>query len=110
VTLALTIVIGVLSSVLAAQVMPDGKLDWSLLTKVSSFWILLIVSACWIFVHVRFLGFDESVQNFADDEHCLAYIRKAKLEGLAQLIKNNPKRAELVDAKKLLKNLDVKLK
>lgn len=110
VTLVLTVVIGVLSSVLASQIMPNGNLDWSLLSKVSSFWILCVASLLWIFVHVGFLNYDESVLNFLDDDHCRAYIRKAKLEGIAAMIRSNPENAALVDAKQFLENLEVKPK
>jgi hypothetical protein len=110
VTLVLTVVIGVLSSVLASQIMPNGTLDWGLLPNVASFWILCLASLLWIFVHVRFLNYDESVLNFLDDDHCRAYIRKAKLEGIAAVIRSNPESAALVDAKQFLENLGVTTK
>ncbi|MFI8417263.1 hypothetical protein ACQKDS_12585 [Serratia sp. NPDC078593] len=108
VTLILTVVIGVLSSIMASQIMPQGILTWSLLPKVSSFWLLALFSGVWIFTHVRFLNYDENVMRYADDQHCIALIRKAKLEGLAALIQKNPEQASLVDAKTFLKNLGVK--
>lgn len=108
VTLSLTIVIGVLSSILASQIMPLGVLHWSLLLKVSSFWLLVFVSAIWIYIHVVFLNYDENVMRFKDDQHCIAYIRKTKLEGLAALIRKNPEQASLVDAKTFLNDLGVK--
>lgn len=110
VTLLLTIAIGVLSSIFATQVTPNGTLDWSLATKVSSFWWLLGSSAVWVVVHLVFLNHDENVLLFADDQHCIAHIRKTKLEGLAALVKSDPEKASLVDAKTVLKNLEVKTK
>lgn len=108
VTLFLTVVIGVLSSIFASQIMPKGELDWSLLPKVSSFWLLILCALVWIFIHVRFLNYDENIMKYADDQHCLAIIRKTKLEGLAALIRKNPEQASLVDAESFLKNLRVK--
>ncbi|MBN6104758.1 hypothetical protein JR064_21575 [Xanthomonas sp. CFBP 8703] len=108
VTLILTVVIGVLSSIMASQIMPKGILTWSLLTQVSSFWLLALSSGIWIFIHVRFLNYDENVMKYADDLHCIALMRKAKLEGLAALIQKNPEQASLVDSKMFLKNLGVK--
>ncbi|HHQ4671339.1 TPA: hypothetical protein ACSP2K_002842 [Aeromonas veronii] len=108
VTLLFTIVIGVLSSVLAGQIMPQGILNWSLLPTVSSFWVLIFFSFVWVFIHVRFLAYDENIMRYADDVHCIALIRKAKLDGLAALIQKDPERASLVDAKTFLKNLGVK--
>lgn len=105
ITLVLTIVIGVLSSILATQLMPNGVFDIRLLFSTSGFWILLVVGIIWIWVQVQFMNYDVSILAFADDEHCLAYIRKAKLEGLAQKIKNDPNSAEMVDAKGFLENL-----
>lgn len=110
ITLVLTIVIGVLSSILATQLMPNGVFDIRLLFSTSGFWILLVVGIIWIWVQVQFMNYDVSILAFADDEHCLAYIRKAKLEGLAQKIKNDPNSAEMVDAKGFLENLGVDLK
>jgi hypothetical protein len=108
VTLALTVIIGLLSSILASQIMPGGILNWSLLPKVTSFWLLTVASAVWIYIHVVFLNYDENVMRFKDDQHCIAFIRKAKLEGLVALIHKNPEQASLVDAKIFLKNLGVK--
>lgn len=110
VTLSLTIIIGLLSSILATQLMPNGALDVGLLLKSSAFWFLLCTSAAWIYIQVAFMNYDQSVLAFSDDEHCRAYIRKAKLEGLAAKIKNDPNSAELVDAKTFLENLEVKSK
>ncbi|WP_146043604.1 hypothetical protein [Pectobacterium odoriferum] len=88
--------------------MPQGVLTWSLLPKVSSFWLLAIFSVAWILIHVSFLNYDENVMRYADDLHCIALIRKAKLEGLSAFIRKNPEQASLVDAKVFLKNLGVK--
>jgi hypothetical protein len=110
VTLLLTIVIGVMSSIFATQVTPNGALDWSLTLKVSSFWWLVGGAVCWLSVHLFFLNHDENVLQFADDQHCIAHIRKTKLEGLAALVKTDPERASLVDVKTILKNLEVKTK
>jgi hypothetical protein len=109
-TLTMTVIIGILSSILAAQIMPGGVLDWSLIPSKSSFWILLVVCFLWIYVQVRFLNLDESVLNFLSDDHCIAHIRKMKLEGLARTIKDDPSQAQLIDAKKVLKDLEVKSK
>ncbi|WP_208665554.1 hypothetical protein ACNT2N_26730 [Pseudomonas thivervalensis] len=108
VTLLLTVAIGVLSSIMASQIMPQGILTWSLLPKVSSFWLLALFSGGWIFIHVKFLNYDEDIMKYADDQHCIALIRKAKLEGLAALIQRSPEQASLVDAKTFLKNLGIK--
>jgi hypothetical protein len=108
ITLALTIAIGVLSSIFASQIMPGGVLTWSLTSTVSSFWLLLCIGAILVYLNVAFLNHDQSVQKFADDEHCLAFIRKAQLEGLAEKIRKNPQDVELIDAKKFLKSLNVK--
>ena len=110
ITLSLTIAIGILSSIFASQIMPGGMLTWSLAPNVMSFWLLLCVGAFWIYLNVAFLNHDQSVQRFADDEHCLAFIRKAKLEGLAEKIRKNPDGVEIIDAKKFLESLDVKAK
>ncbi|MBU2641620.1 MAG: hypothetical protein KJ889_07445 [Gammaproteobacteria bacterium] len=110
ITLLLTIAIGVLSSIFATQVTPNGTLDWSLATKVSSFWWLLGSAACWLGVHLVFLNHDENLLRYADDQHCIAHIRKTKLEGLAALVRSDPEKASLVDAKTVLKNLEVKTK
>lgn len=108
ITLLLTIVIGVLSSILATQIMPQGVLNWALLPRVSSFWMLILFSAFWLYIHVVFLNYDESVMRYADDQHCIAIIRKAKLDGIASFIRENPEQASLVDAKTFLDNLGVK--
>ena len=109
-TLLLTIIIGVMSSIFATQVTPNGVLDWSLTLKVSSFWWLVGSAVCWLGVHLTFLNYDESVLLFADDQHCIAHIRRTKLEGVAALVKTDPEKASLLDVKTVLKNLEVKTK
>lgn len=109
-TLVMTVSIGILSSLLASQIMPGGTLTWTLLPQVSSFWLLIVIGSLWIYIQVGFLSYDESVSYFLDDNHCLAHIRKSKLEGLALFIKSNPEQAVLIDAKKYLEDLKVKAK
>lgn len=109
-TVLLTVIIGVMSSIFATQVTPNGNLDWSLALKLPSFWLLLISAFVWLGVHFFFLNYDENLLLFADDLHCLAHIRRTKLEGLAALVKSNPEQASLVDAKTVLRNLEVKRK
>ncbi len=104
----LTIVIGVLSSILASQIMPEGKLTWSLLPQVLSFWILLVVSILWFWIQCSLLNYDEDVAKFSDDAHCKAHMRRTQLEGIAQMIKNDPTQANLIDCKEFLKKMGVK--
>ncbi len=104
----LTIIIGILSSILASQIMPNGKLTWSLVPQVWSFWILVIVSVLWFWIQCSLLNYDEDVAKFADDAHCKAHIRKTKLEGVAKMIKNDPSKADLIDCKDFLKKMGVK--
>jgi hypothetical protein len=106
----LTVLIGVSSSILATQVMPNGKFNLALLTHVSGFWILLFLTILWIWVQISFLDYDENILNFADDSHCIAYARKAQLEGLAQTIKKDPSQFNLIKLTDFMKDLEVEKK
>jgi len=108
ITLALTVAIGVLSSILASQIMPNGRLDWSLLPKVSSFWILLLVTVVWLSVQVIYMNYDYGLITYADDLHCEAAIRKLKLDALAADLLKNPEKAHALDATALRKDLGLK--
>lgn len=88
--------------------MPAGVLTWLLVPNVVSFWLLMFFGTIWISLNIAFFNHDESVLRFSDDAHCLAFIRKAKLEGLAEKIRRNPEEVELVDAQEFLRSLDVK--
>lgn len=108
INLVLTIMIGVMSSILASQIMPDGELTWSLLTHVISFWILLPLAVLWFWIQCVFLGYDEDVAKFADDVYCKAHMRKSQLEGIAKVIQSDPSQVHLIDSKDLFKKMGIK--
>jgi hypothetical protein len=95
--LFLTISIGLTSSIVASQIMPDGNLTWSLLTDVMSFKILLVLGVLWFLIQCKLLDYDENVLKFADDQHCLAYIRKAHLDAMVKVIQKDPNQAQLME-------------
>ena len=106
--LLLTIFIGLLSSILATQIMPQGQLDWKLIYTASAFWALIVAAVALLGFQWYCIGFDEDVSKFGDAAHCIAYIRKAQLEGAASHIRKNPEQAMLMDAKELLKRMGIK--
>lgn len=108
INLFLTILIGLLSSILATQIMPQGQLNWKLLHTASAFWALIIAAAALLKFQWYCIGYDEDVTKFGDAAHCIAYIRKAQLEGAARHIRKNPEQAMLMDAKDLLKKMGIK--
>lgn len=110
VVLILTILIGVLSSVFVTEITHDGKIEWSRTTTVLSFWLLFLVSIFWIGLQVAYLNHEQNILRFSDDQHCLAYIRKTKLDGYATQIKNDPSSVNLMDVGALMKELKVKSK
>ncbi len=95
ITLMLTIVIGVFSSLFATEITPDGKVEWSLTFKTFSFWVLVLLSIVWLWVHIKFMEYDNSILAFADDEYCKAYMRKTELEAYAANIKDNPSQVSI---------------
>lgn len=106
----LTVLIGVSSSILASQMMPNGTFKFGLLTHVWGFWVLLLLTIVWIWVQISFLNYEENILNFADDSHCIAYARKAQLEGLAQTIKKDPSQFNLIKLTDFMKDLEVEKK
>ncbi|EPM4305715.1 hypothetical protein ACTJ23_000648 [Vibrio parahaemolyticus] len=110
ITLVLTILIGVFSSLLATEIAPGGVIDYKLVNDAFSFWALLGLSALWLYVHVVFLKHDENILKFTDDAHCIGFIRKTKLDGLAALVKKDPTKVNLIKADDLLNELKVKTK
>lgn len=108
INLLLSIFIGLISSILATQIMPQGQLSWKLLHTASAFWALIVVAATLLTFQWYCIGYDEDVTRFGDAAHCIAYIRKAQLEGAARHIRKNPEQAMLMDAKELLKKMGIK--
>ncbi|SAL47442.1 hypothetical protein AWB71_02569 [Caballeronia peredens] len=108
VNLGLTVVIGVLSSIYATQVTPNGNLDWSLSWHLPSFWILVAASIVLIAIQVLFYKGDEKLSQFADDAHCIAFARRLKLEGVLEDIRKNPEKAALIEVGKMLDDMGVK--
>lgn len=108
INLFLTVSIGVMSSILASQIMPNGILTWGLVTHVISFWILLPLSCFWFWIQCEFLNYDEDVTKFADDAYCKAHMRKSQLQGIAQVIKSDPVQSHLIDTKEFFKKMGIK--
>lgn len=98
---------GIFGNIYAAQIAPNGTINWSSLASVSSFWPLLISFLLWLILNIGFLGYDEDIARFADDAHCFAYVRKTRLEAYARVVKDDPAQAALIDAKALLKELNI---
>jgi hypothetical protein len=99
---------GILGNVYASQIAPDGLIVWSSLVSVPAFWPLLISVSLWLFLNLGFLGYDEDVARFKDDDYCLAYVRKMHIEAHARQVREAPDKASLTDAKALLKALNIK--
>lgn len=108
INLLLTIFVGVLSSVLASQIMPGGDLSWSLTYQVSGFWMLIVAAVMLLSFQWFCIGFDDSITRFLDEKRCLAYVRKTQLDGFAEHIKQNPQEAMLTDAKVVMKRMGIK--
>jgi len=110
VTSVLTVLIGVLSSVYAAEIMTSTGVDWSTSFKKVSFWLLTAAVVIWLVVQIAYMRNDKKVLAFADDNYCLAHIRKTKLEAFAKQVKDNPESANLIKANTFLKELGVSKK
>lgn len=107
VTIIGTVVVGVLTGVYAIQIAPNGVIAWSKLIQVSSFWPLVIVTAIWFLIHFAFLGRDQAIERFADDQHCVAFVRFTNLEAYARRVKADPTQARV--ARVVLEELGVKM-
>ena len=111
VTIIGTVVVGVLSGVYAIQIGPNGVIAWLKLAQVSSFWPLFIVALVWLLIHLAFLGRDQArdraMERFADDQHSLAFVRRANLEAYAKRVKADP--AQVRVARGVLEELGVKM-
>lgn len=101
-----SIVSGVYTNVITPE--PNVKFEWSKLYTGGHFILLVIAFLLWIYVHWRFLLHDENIMKFADNQHCVAFIRKAKLEAYAKQIRESPEDAGLVDVKDFMKQLGIK--
>lgn len=108
-TLGLTIVIGVLSSIFATEIMPNGKLDWALTLKASSFYFLAPASLVLIALQVWFYRGDEKISRFGDDLYCIAHIRSSKMQAMAADLKAHPEKATLIKVDDMLRDMGIKL-
>jgi hypothetical protein len=86
VTIVGTLIVSIVSAIYAIQIAPNGVIAWSKLTRVSSFWPLIIAALIWLAINLTFLGFDEAIQRFADDEYCVAFVRATNLQAYARLL------------------------
>ena len=108
VSLLSTIVLGVLGNVYASQIMPSTGFTYGLLVTVPSFWILLPLTVIWLYFNYAFFQYDGDLALFKDDAHCLAFVRKMKLDALAATLKKDPSKANLTDMNSILEELRVK--
>ncbi len=106
VTLFLTIVIGVFSSLFATEITPNGIVEWNRTFKTYSFWILIILSIIWLWIHINLMEYDNSILAFSDDEYCKAYMRKAQLEAYVLNIKENPKEVNTMELNEFKSKLE----
>jgi hypothetical protein len=101
-----TVGVSVVSSIYATQIVANGVITWSKVTRVSSFWPLVVLAALWLLINLGFLRHDQAVERFADDKHCIAFVRFTNLEAYARTVKTDPTKVR--DARILLKELMVK--
>jgi len=100
------IVVGVYTNVITPIV--SSSFNWKLLYTGGHSVCLLLVLIAWIYLNWRFSVYDESVSRFADDVHCRAYVRQARLEAYAKRIREDPAQADLINVRDLMKQLGIK--
>lgn len=106
-TSASTILSGVLASAYVADITIEGHLNWSSTWTSQPFHLLLGFVLLWFAMQLVFLDHDRSTSRFADDEHCLAFVRQMQLEGYAAQIKEDPTKAGTMDIPTLIKQLKI---
>lgn len=104
----LTVVIGLLSSIVGAQVTPSGKVSWELLWDSREFYILLVVVAIWIWSGFRSVRYEEDLELYKDDAFCWAHAKRSQLAALAKLSKTNPAAVGEIDLGAFMKKMGTK--
>ncbi|GAB5554529.1 MAG: hypothetical protein Sapg2KO_41200 [Saprospiraceae bacterium] len=100
---------GVLCSGFITEITVDGKLEWKLFYKTTTFWII-IGYAFILYLYNRFLyNHEKNIMKFLDDDYCKAYIINQCLpeitERYKQDIKDGKEFTDLIDIRKELKKL-----
>lgn len=108
INLSLSSAVGVFASIFAAQIMPNGVLTWSVALYTSGLWLLLGATGLLVLVQVAYLNADMGLLKYADDLHCEAVIRRAKLEAIVADLKNNPDKVYALDVKAIRQELGLK--
>lgn len=78
--------------------------DWKFAFSGTHFVGLLVVAGIWTGINYLFLSADEDVARFADERHCVAFARKARLEAYARDLFTG-KRGTSKSAAEVLKDL-----
>lgn len=110
IVLALTILIGVFSSSYVTEITENGNLQWDLSIYSRAFWLLALVSILWIILQVAQLKSEEDVLQYIDNNYCMGFLRRIKLDALARLAKTDPERASLIDIKQIMESIEAQHK
>lgn len=102
-----TILCGVLASAYVTEIAVGDRLDWASTFSSQSFYLLCGFFLLWFGVQLGFLDFDRSTMRFADNEHCLAFVRQMQLEAYAAQIRADPSKAGAIDISALMKQLGI---
>ena len=108
VSIITTLIAGVLASAFVVDITVDGKIHWAETAHSRTFYFLMAFAAIWLVLQLVFLDHDRDVAKFADDEHCLAYVRKMQLEAAAAYLKRNPIHAVKIDFTAMMNQLNIK--
>lgn len=100
-------VFGVVAAVYGNIITPGSgaKMDWHLLYTGGHAFAMFVALLGWLWFNLALLGADEDVMRFADNNHCRAFVRKARLEAYAKTVMNDAESAK--SAKKVMAELGI---
>ena len=80
-------------------------MDWRLVYTGGHAVAMLLALLVWLLFNLALLRADEDVSRFADDGHCRAFVRKARLEAYAKSLNKDSESAK--SAKKVMADLGI---
>ena len=103
-----TICIGIFSSAYVNEITVASNVEWKNTLSSKCFLLLVLFSASWLTLQIFCLHHDRRVTLFGDDEYCLSFVRKAKLESYAEQLRRDPLGLGGTDINEMLKQLMIR--
>lgn len=103
VNLISTVMVGLICSILATKIAPDGDVDISRVDLSWTTFLFVLVCLFTFLIQYKFMDYDQNIMSYLDSAKCQAYLHKMKVDGMAEHFKANPHEAMTMNVNEIMK-------